>query len=164
MQLSYCTLSAWPMPSLVLHAWGSEFERNCTGVTMIQSAYRQAYRQGRCPVTSPAPSAAPGWVRGQSGDLRVAAFWQIFTASSWVRLAFFQTWGAASVLLTVQPSVHFGEKNTLCRDYSTPFSTAVMAVHVIKTNGLRKKGPLNWTFELIRIFKGSKFLQRSQNI
>lgn len=51
MQLSHFTLPAWHTPSPVLHAWGSAFERNCAGVTMMQSAYRQAYRQGRCPVT-----------------------------------------------------------------------------------------------------------------
>lgn len=94
-QLFHHALPAWPTPGLVLHAWGGAFERRCAGVAMMQSAYRRAYRQGRYPVTGPAPSAAPGWVRGQSGDQRVAAFWQTVTMSSQVRWPFIQIRGAA---------------------------------------------------------------------
>lgn len=97
-QLFHHTLPAWPTPGLVLHAWGGAFERRCAGVAMMQSAYRRAYRQGRYPVTSPAPSAAPGWVRGQSGDQRVAAFWQIVTMSSQVRWPFIQIRGGSARL------------------------------------------------------------------
>lgn len=97
-------------------------------MAMMQSAYRRAYRQGRYPVTSPAPSAAPGWVRGQSGDQRVAAFWQIVTMSSRVRWPFIQIRGAAPALLTVQPSVLSGDKKKkkrLCKEYSTPPTAAI---------------------------------------
>lgn len=148
-QLFHHAPPAWPTPGLVLHAWGGAFERRCAGVATMQSAYRRAYRQGRRPVTSPVPSAAPGWVRGQSGDQRVAAFWQIVTMSSQVRWPFIQIRRGSARLAdgAAIRALRWQKKKRLCKEYSTPPTAAIadgksgVAANWVVANGWERRCP-----------------------